>query len=343
MQCEPITGGIAGLAGGTGGYTSLAATALQWMQVLEEELAEFLGSDWVPGDGVEMPHVPPAPPSAEFVKWLKSRKALDGLGLHVGNLDSDDTSGDSDVETVYIMGRSSTLAGTGYVCSSLGHQAVLVAGAAASCMHLTTCKMVPRFKVVSEVNSMAHHPQVHQRDPVWHVLQQARRGDTLLYASPDRLARSGAHLELLLRVCHELGVAVLVAAVGQQAPLPLIMLEAGATPVPDLLVQPLADIRRGVMRMLDVTGWAVTRQFGQISMGMAYMANYIRREFSSSPLQSQVLQRRLKGMSVLMYLRASQPPTPLGDSGVHAGTVHDVPFRTGTFSRQQAFLDKAAG
>jgi hypothetical protein len=245
--------------------------------------------------------------------------------------------------TIYLMGRASSDQETGKLSNSLGQQALVTAAAVAAALQRFALASQPKVKLVSEVLSAFHYPLVFQRTQLLSVFHQVQPGDTLVFASPDRAVRLGQHLQLLLDACRRMGVAVMVAAVGRHAPLLLIPLELGGAPIPAELQAPLSAIRHGVMRLLDMAGWALTLQHGQITAGQAFIASYLRRTHTTSPAQAQLLQELLQGKPLTLYTRVSPNPMHNGDALALAGAPSSAQLLSSSLERQQAMLSKLIG
>jgi hypothetical protein len=307
------------------------------LQAKVEQLEEFADRLQVPGDeGLELP-VPLPPVSAEWEARLALQQAR--------RLASSSSNSSSTRQgRIHLVTRASSDQETSALHNSLGRQAVADAAAVVGALQGCDIATLPEglVTVLFEVVSVFHHPLVYQQTLLRRLLERLQPGDALVFPSPDRAARLGQHLELLLQACSKLGVAVFVAAVGRQAPLPLIPLELGGMPVPEELQQPLVTIRRHVLRLLDLAGWSVTMQHGQITAGQAYMAHYCAGGFDESA-QALLLQHLLDGKPITECARVSPGPMHDGDARVLAGAATSAKLLSPSLPRQVSMISKLLG
>jgi hypothetical protein len=245
-------------------------------------------------------------------------------------------------------------------------------------MLLRGCKDPPAVKVWMEVCSVyAHRPA--DRTVLQQLIAALKPGDCVVAAAPDRIARNVTDLCWVLQQLHDRHTAMLVAAIGQHAEVPLVVLgdgghgwcaegtelqhtssqqdapvqqqqqqQPGSVSDSESLVM-VMDLSRQVLPavcvLLKTVCWATSAQQAVISASHALMAGQLHMHAvghcgAVTDLMSVLVQ---DCEHIMLFTRVSNNPPHQGGAQGLAGSVRAADMQTESLSRQQRFCALAIG
>ncbi|PSC76535.1 hypothetical protein C2E20_0762 [Micractinium conductrix] len=241
---------------------------------------------------------------------------------------------------IFFFGRASSTESPGGLGSTLGGQVAILGAAAVALLGIKAgSELLIRIQVWLETCSTYQHPPA-DRSVLVAMLAAARPGDVVVVASQCRLARQPAQLRAILQVARELGVSVLVAAVGS-LPAPLL----AALEHDGLLADTphTAEQRRVVAATAagaaaaSQRAWALSAQQGRYTCHHAFQ-----QRVQVSPLLPdhpvcRALAFLLHGRRVILCARVSHPERS-GGAHAGAGAAAGGTLTSGSLSRQVSTL-----
>ncbi|KAF8068152.1 hypothetical protein HT031_001838 [Scenedesmus sp. PABB004] len=290
---------------------------------------------------------------AELHELLQAKRS-EGAALVAGAGTGGDD-GDGSASTLHIWVRQSSLYGQGALRDSLGGQVATCSAAAARALACAGLPPPPISLLVEVCSVYEHRPP--SRTAVTGLLAQVQPGDTVLVASPDRIARKGSDFIPIIAAFAAKGVAVAAAGIGRLAPLPLLRLDAGgqagsvsaAGAASSVSTSSQQDFTLKVASVLDGACWETAAQLGAAARYTAYMQRVSAQSVlaptaggpvgSISGLLASVLQRVPR---VIAFARVSQSH-PSGCALQVGGGASAQDMRSLALGRMQSFMQAVIG